>query len=291
MPTDTRHPGTARVHVIHPGTVPASVYGPMREACPGVDWAVSDLGARRGYVHAGFGADAPVPSMSDLVDELLADDGYLIERADLLVGWSFGGLVSLAVRERLQNGAAVLLLDTVAPTIDTEGSREHLQRWFADYLGSRAGRPLAIPPPGADDARGPLAALHGPAVEAGAVARDVSIGGFLALARAYTGGLERNVRMTASSSWPRLADVALVKPASGLLPESAANGWDRSAESVEVIPCPGDHYSMLTDAASCAVITEEIRSRVQNAEPVLSGAISERPSDAGNTYSSHKGEE
>lgn len=263
LPTDrgrVADPGSgdfsAQALVVHPGTLPVTVYQPLLGLLSPIGAEVVDLASDRAYAHAGLDPRVADPALADLADAVASRAARGPLPVGLLIGWSFGGLVALAAAARLAPVPDVLLLDTVAPIARIDAARAEVPRWFADYLSWRAGRRLRT---GASDpASQDLESLFGPALEAGALASDVTAGGFRMLTRAYTAGLERNFRIAGAAVAPRPSHVTLVKPERGLLPDTAANGWESFADDVRVVPCAGDHYSMLTDPGATADIAAEV---------------------------------
>lgn len=243
-----------RILLVHPGTLPATVYETLAGELTGIALDVVDLSAERAYAHAGLDPRTPDPTLDELAGTVMrrvAAGGAVT----VLAGWSFGGLVAAVVAERTVPGTPLLLLDTVAPVSDVGTAREQVPRWFADYLGWRAGKPL--PPPAGEPWAASLDELYEPALAAGALAPDTSRGGFRMLARAYTAGLERNFRIASAARAPRPVRACLVKPEQGLIPEAPANGWEEFSDDMTVAGCSGDHYSMLTDTASVTTIAAE----------------------------------
>lgn len=229
-----------------------TVYDSLLALLDRLDVEIVDLAADPAYAHAGLDPSVPDPRLEDLA-KTAGHDGAPI---DLFVGWSFGGLVALEAARYVEPPPPVLLLDTVAPLEEMVEVRTKVQRWFADYLSWRAGQRLAMPceEPGP----GRLEELYEPALAAGALSPDVTAGGFRMLSRAYAAGLERNARIAGAAAAPRLSTVTLVRPEQGLLDDAPANGWEVFVDEVRVVACAGDHYSMLTEAGSVAVIAAEI---------------------------------
>ncbi|MBL0888511.1 thioesterase [Myceligenerans sp. I2] len=240
--------------LVHPGTLPVTAYERLAAELTGVVLDVVDLSADRAYAHAGLDPRTPDPTLEDLADSVArrAASGGAVA---LLAGWSFGGLVAAVAAERTAPGTPLLLLDTVAPVSDVGAARDEVPRWFADYLGWRAGKPL--PPPAGASWAGGLDELYEPALAAGALPPDTSRGGFRMLSRAYTAGLERNFRIAGAARAPRPVRAHLVKPGQGLVPKAPANGWEEFSDDLRVVDCSGDHYSMLTDTASVTTIAAE----------------------------------
>ncbi len=208
---------------------------------------------------ADSGAAEPVEPLAT-VEEMAADYCRAIAAVQPagpyhLGGWSFGGLVALAMARQLEargeRVAELVLLDptTVPAALRGQPADEVAELLLvARDLGGIAGRPL-------DLAAGELAAADPSrrldlvlerAVAAGGLPADVDRGRLRRLAAIYRQNLRAGL---AYRPEPCAAPVTLVRPADAALREeiaAAAGIWEEIAGGgLTVVAAAGDHYSML----------------------------------------------
>lgn len=265
-------PGGQTVHMVHPGALPVEVYRTLAAALPpGDGLTVLDLMGIPEYWRAGLDsgrADTTVEHLAErLCQELEAAHGG---GPHTLAGWSFGGVVALAVSTRLaaaHRPQRLLLLDSVAPAAcrrqDEALDPPLLLGWFARYLGARRARRLPVfrsrlAGLGTDD--GLLLVLDA-AVSCGALPRGTTLAGLRKLYLAYVEGLLRNHRLTAPHRpVPAGQPLVLVRAEDSLLPDEPALGWAELAPyGLEPHRCPGDHYTMLTRPDAAAAVARLAR--------------------------------
>ncbi|MFG2968248.1 MULTISPECIES: alpha/beta fold hydrolase [unclassified Streptomyces] len=259
-------PGGRTVYVVHPGALAAQVYRGLAEALPQDDGlTVLDLSGVPEYAGAALNGGRAETTVRALADGLAAR--LEPERGPYtLAGWSFGGVLALAMTRTLPADRlprSLVLLDSIAPVDAYKQPDDALEPalllgWFAMYLGAKRDRDVAVDASalaGRSTDEG-LPLVLDAAVAAGALAADTPLPGLRKLYDTYVDGLLRNNRLTAPyRPEPAPLPVLLVKAERGLLPEDASLGWESLApHGLTVRPCPGDHYTMLSRPDALAVL-------------------------------------
>ncbi|MGW0120206.1 thioesterase domain-containing protein [Streptomyces sp. NPDC003327] len=273
-------PGGRTVYAVHPGALPVVAWANLAGALPqDTGFVVLDLGAVPAYLEAALNPGASGLTVDRLIDILV--DAYRAEVRDAgrpgpvtFVGWSFGGVVAQGMTERLEpeeRPDGVVLLDSIAPTpsytyAEDDGIDPGLVlRWFAMFLGAKRGTAVPFRTPGTGT--GPAAAegavttaalgadhvlvgleqLLGDAVACGALPEGTPLQSIRKLFDAYTAGLLRNNRLTASyRPVPATVPLTQIKAHHSLIPTDPTLGWDELADrTVAAHTVPGDHYTML----------------------------------------------
>lgn len=259
-------PGHRTVYVVHPGALAAQVYRGLADALPeGDGLTVLDLGAVPSYAEAALTGGRAATTVEALAQGLL---GHLepTTTAYTLAGWSFGGVLALAMTGAMpaeRRPERLVLLDSIAPTEEYKQPDDALEPelllgWFAMYLGAKRGR-CVVPDPGALAGCGideGLAAVLDAAVAAGALLPETPLPGLRKLYETYVDGLLRNNRLTAPHHpSPAALPLVLVKAERSLVPGDPTLGWQPLApHGLTVQVCPGDHYTMLSRPDSLDVI-------------------------------------
>lgn len=251
-------PGGRTVYVVHPGALPARVHRGLAAALPeGDGLTVLDLGAVPAYADAALTGGRAATTVDALAAELLAAMGEF-EQPYALAGWSFGGVLALAMTHALPPGRRperLVVLDSIAPTESYKQPDDALEPallldWFAMYLGAKRGRDVELPS-GALEGAGTdegLPVVLDAAIAAGALLPDTSLPGLRKLYDTYVDGLLRNNRLTAPHlALPATLPVVLVKAERSLVPADDTLGWlPLAPRGLTVHLAPGDHYTMLS---------------------------------------------
>jgi thioesterase domain-containing protein len=263
--------------MVHPGAMPVTVYRtladrlarPPRDGESAVALWLVDLDQVPEYTASALSGGTPrtsIPEMAAAVEEGLRAAGALASGASwVLAGWSFGGVIAHELSGRLSPAELprrLVVLDTIAPVPDYtkddgELGPELLLPWFAMFLGAKRGVALPLPDDGTpltfDDV------LSG-AVSCGAVPPDTSEAGLGKVYQVFTAGLRRNNLMCSGfRAGPARVPVTLVRPDGSLLETPDPLGWEQLTDDLAVVPCPGDHYSMFSDAAAVETVATVIR--------------------------------
>jgi thioesterase domain-containing protein len=255
------------IGVVHPGALPVTVYHALAAAlAPEVALDVLELR---------FTGQPDQLTVDGLAAGLVED--LAGRRIDLLVGWSFGGIVALAASELLAGQPEstgdtgtfehVVLLDTVAPRrvpIPPEHRAGPIQvlGWFCMLLGARVGKAFPLQPGTLrgtlDDA---LVRIHQQGLEQQVLDPDMTVSLLRQLFIWFAEGSRRNGHLADAYEPRRLpARLTLVRPEHSLFPDSASLGWHAFANGrLTVAPCPGNHYSLLTDSTSVARLAAVLR--------------------------------
>lgn len=257
------------VCMVHPGTLPVTVYRALALALPPrIKLVILQMRLIKEYRQAMSGERA------DITVERLARDlaGQLPGQGrSVLAGWSFGGLVALAIADLLDRGTParrVVLLDTVASWRETGLSERAIRpdqalTWFCMLLGARVGQAFPVEPMrlrGAlDDALTHICALG---IERSVLPPDSTVPWLRGLFDGFIDGMRRNGRMAEAYRPRRIPSrLILVKPEGSLFPGDSSLGWRSVAgPGLSVITSPGDHYSLLTDPAAVAHLAAVFRS-------------------------------
>lgn len=250
-------PGGRTVYLVHPGALAASVYQGLADALPaGAGLTVLDLGSVPEYAEAALTGGRAATTVEDLSAVLLSafeppQEPYT------LAGWSFGGVLALAMTGQLPVGQLpdrLVLLDSIAPTEEYQQPDDALEPdlllgWFAMYLGAKRGCPVPVPAGrlaglGVDEG---LTVVLDEGVAAGALLPDTPLPGLRKLYDTYVDGLLRNNRLTAPHRpAPAPLPLTLVKAERSLIPGDPTLGWQSLApHGLTTHTAPGDHYTML----------------------------------------------
>ncbi|WP_371238022.1 thioesterase domain-containing protein [Streptomyces pimonensis] len=259
-------PGRRTICVVHPGALSPQVHRGLAEALPkGDGLTVLDLGAVPEYAEAALTGGRAATTVEALAGRLLASLGPG-QNVHTLAGWSFGGVLALAMvhaMPRERRPERLVLLDSIAPVDGYQQPDEALEPallldWFAMYLGAKRQRAVevtrdALAGRGVDDG---LVAVLDAAVAAGALPADTPLPGLRKLYDTYVDGLLRNNRLTAAHRpGPAPLPLLLVKAERSLVPGDDTLGWSPLApHGLTVRGCPGDHYTMLSRSDSLGVI-------------------------------------
>ncbi|MFF9130682.1 thioesterase domain-containing protein [Streptomyces sp. NPDC014806] len=265
------HPAARPVVAVHPGALPPAVWHDLAAALPEHSTPyLCDLGTVPAYVTAALDPAAPVPGVRDLAARCLGEltAAGLTDGPLTLVGWSFGGVVALEIAARLDARGAgpvtgLVVLDSIAPVAAFQRADDQLDPptllgWFAMYLGARRGHDLTLAP-GALDGHGEddgLDVLLGAALAQGVLPAGTEPAGLRKLYTAFRSGLLRNNRCTAGYlPAPLHTPITLLMPRRSLLPDSPDLGWEQlGTRPLRRIDVPGDHYTMLQQPRTAAVL-------------------------------------
>ncbi|PAZ11781.1 thioesterase [Streptomyces sp. SA15] len=259
-------PGRRTVYVVHPGALPAQVYRGLADALPeGDGLTVLDLGSVPEYAEAALTGGRAATTVEALADRLLTAMGP-VKGPYTLAGWSFGGVLALAMSRKtpaVRRPERLVLLDSIAPTEEYQQPDDALEPdlllgWFAMYLGAKRGHPIDLAPGrlagrGVDEG---LTVVLDAAVAAGALHPDTPLPGLRKLYDTYVDGLLRNNRLTAPHRpGPAPLPLVLIKAQRSLIPDDPTLGWRQLApQGLTLHSCPGDHYTMLSRPDSLGVI-------------------------------------
>jgi thioesterase domain-containing protein len=277
--------GEFTVCIVHPGALPVTVYRPLAGALsPRVRLAILEMRLLPEYREAMTGGrhDVTVERLAGGLAAQLPRQGSYV-----LAGWSFGGLVALALAGRpdLHTRDApldqVVLLDTAASWRDAGLSGPALRPhqaliWFCMLLGARMGRAFPVDPVRLsgvlDDALGHIRALG---IEQGVLPPDTTVPWLRELFAGFMDGMLRNGRMAESFRPRRMPSrLILVKPEGSLFPGDSDLGWRSLAgPGLRVVSCPGDHYSLLTDPGALARLATVFRSLANDWTRPPGGAV------------------
>jgi len=248
--------------LIHPGALPASHYDAMTAALPDRAVVLVDLERVPAYVQGALNGGLPRITLDELLTlvrssilSTLDDVGASADRW-MLAGWSFGGVLAHCLVGRLeptQRPTSLLLIDSIAPVprfLDRTDSiaADLVLGWFAMYLAAKRGVPLPVPNGAAD-----LDAILQAGLASGTLRPGTTLPGLAKLFQAYTDGLRRNNRLVRDHHpEPVTVPVTLLRPDRGLLADPGALGWESLANDLRIVPCPGDHYTVLRDRTAIA---------------------------------------
>ena len=237
------------VCVIHPGALSASSWARLASHLPaGTPVKVLEL-----ETISGFWAADPELTVEALAERLRPR--LVIPRERVLVGWGVGGAVADALSAPSRR---VVVLDGVAPGATATPGEADLLRSFAMYAGARRGRPLEIDPAYLRTGLEPaLAHILDAARASGALREDTTPASVKRCYERHAARVLRDHRLVTGYE-PSGAPLTVVKATKSIAPASPALGWDRFAP-VELLASGGDHYSMLTDAASAAQLAMLLR--------------------------------
>ncbi|MEU3549605.1 MULTISPECIES: alpha/beta fold hydrolase [Streptomyces] len=264
-------PDGRTVFFVHPGALAPTVYRALAGALPeGDGLTVLDLGAVPEYAEAALTGGRAATTVAGLAERLLA----AVEPPPgpyTLAGWSFGGVLAVAMADALpaeRRPARLVLLDSIAPTEEYKQPDDALEPgllldWFSMYLGAKRGRPVRLAP-GALDGRSVddgLPVVLDAAVASGALLPDTPLPGLRKLYDTYVDGLLRNNRLTAPHrAAPAPLPVVLVKAERSLVPGDDTLGWlPLAPHGLTVHLCPGDHYTMLDHPDAVDTIARLLR--------------------------------
>ena len=154
-PLRTAAPGRRPGYVVHPGALAPQVHEGLAAALPAGDGlTVLDLGAVPDYADAALTGGRAATTVEALAERLLATLEPAPEGPYTLAGWSFGGVLALAMTHALpadRRPGRLVLLDSIAPTEAYQQPDDALEPdlllgWFAMYLGAKRGRPVPLAP-------------------------------------------------------------------------------------------------------------------------------------------------
>lgn len=255
------------VVLVHPGALDVTSYDVLVDRLP-LSTAVHllDLQGVPAYQQAALDAGRTDLRVSQIADGFAGLVSSVLRPGErwVLVGWSFGGVVSHLMTGLLPEPtrpAHLLLLDSIAPVPGyvaeiEELTTETLLEWFAMYLATKRGRAPVAPLVGLRSLDEVLEAM----VACGALLPSTTAAGLGKVYGAYVDGLRRNTRLTADLALP-LGSVptTVVRARHSLLAETGPLGWDRVCPpGLRVLVGEGDHYSMLADPSTTALLTEVV---------------------------------
>jgi thioesterase domain-containing protein len=277
---DPKTAGTLVV-LLHPGSLPTSVYARLAEAIPAeASLLVADLERIPCYWQGALRAGEPEVSVAELVERVGMALPPSAHRRLIVAGWSFGGVVAHAIAANVE-AERVILLDSIAAVDAFADAEETLTdgevlRWFAMYLAAKRGRPLKL----ASDSLEGASALEGLALlldaglAGGLLLRGTTLAGLRKVYTTYLAGLRRNQRLALDHT-PVQAQVPLhlIKPSGSLMPDSPTLGWDELAGAgLAVHRCGGDHYTMVQDPDAIAIVAALLHTEHQLDGAPLAGA-------------------
>lgn len=260
--------------LVHPGTLPMTVYRALAGAlAPEIAVEVLQLHRLPDYRAAMSGDrdDITVEGLARSLAAGLPAHWQAGGRRRLLAGWSFGGLVALALADQMAGAeppAHVVLLDTVASWTDAALSERAVRphqvlAWFCMLLGARVGLAMPVDPARLrgtlDDV---LPYIRDLAVERRVLAPGTTVPWLGDLFVGFAQGIGRGGRIAEGYRPRRLPTrLTVVKPEGSLFPGGSSLGWlSVAGRALRVVPCPGDHYSLLTDPAAVAGLAAILRS-------------------------------
>ncbi|AHH98386.1 thioesterase domain-containing protein [Kutzneria albida] len=263
-------PSAPRVVLVHPGALPATVHQDLAAALGTLHVVdLEQLPAYRRMMVTGEQDGLSVAGLAESAAEQLRAAG-LLHGPWLLAGWSVGGVVGYALTELLaehQLPAHLVLLDSIAPARGYRRSREDftaevLLPWFVTYLAAKRGGRLSLPGKrfrGMDAETG-LRLVLAAGIDSGLLWPDTTLAGLCKVYEVYLHGLFRNVGLTsAHRAGAARVPITLVRPENGLIDTADPLGWQRLATDLRVLRCPGDHYSMLRDPVTVALVARLTR--------------------------------
>ncbi len=247
------------VVMIHPGAIPLSHYRELSDGlAPTRELVLVDLEQVPEYFQAALTrgrATITVEEIAARVAEALRNSP-VIGAAWVLAGWSFGGVISHALLDALDDGEGpelVVVLDALAPVpeftaVDGALDRFAVLGWFAMYLAAKRGGTVTVTERElrAGDVEHGLEVVLRAAVAGGALRPGTGVAGLRKVFLAYHDGLLRNNELVATYRPHRTTTpLVLLRPAHGLVDRPGALGWDQLTPSPRVLHTPGDHYTML----------------------------------------------
>ena len=257
------------VSIVHPGALPSSVYDGLAGRLP-IEYGIHllNLQGLAQYQQAALTGGRSELSVVDIAEFFARRVREVLRPGEdhALVGWSFGGVIAHAMTAHLTAGTAptqLVLLDSIAAVPGYQAQIDDLDeqtllRWFAMYLGAKRGAPAQ---PGAA-CPGSLEDVLAAMTDSGVLLPGTTIAGLAKVFAVYVDGLRRNSLLTrAFQAVPSQIATTVVRARRSLLAESGPMGWDQvCSPSLQVLTGEGDHYSMLTDAGTTALVAGIVRS-------------------------------
>jgi thioesterase domain-containing protein len=249
--------------IVHPGALPASVYDRLVEQLPGECGVhLLDLQGLPQYQHAALNGGRSDLTITDIAESFAGLVRQLLRAGEeyLLLGWSFGGVIAHAMTAHLTGPLApvhLILLDSIAAVPGYQAQVDDLDErllldWFCMYLGAKRGVQVQLAEGGPNTLEDVLAAMTG----SGALLPGTTVAGLAKVFEVYVDGLRRNSLLTrAFHAEASQVSATAVRARRSLLAEPGPLGWDRICPPpVPVLTTDGDHYSMLTDTGTAALL-------------------------------------
>lgn len=142
-------PNTTTPHVlfISPGVLGPDLFDPIiKHLTPETTTQIFDLNQVGTFTMAGLDSSITPPTLDELAAPVA--ERIVSDNVTAVVGWSLGGHVAAKAIELSGRTPHWIALDTAAPKIipDSFNMGERLDRWFADFLGARAGTSIDYDP-------------------------------------------------------------------------------------------------------------------------------------------------